>query len=445
MSGSRRLVVTAAVAVVAVIAAVVGIVFATRDDPDETVGAASPERAGPTQAAPPATPVWGFLRSAAASAQAGAAQVADVATQAGSWQDAPALADARAGVVHTATGRYTVTFPGIAVPDSRGVAVATTVGVADVPDPVHCHTVDWKAAGADEQVRVACRTVAGVDADSAFTAMYAFAPDSYRPAGGQPYAYFRDGAPSVAKVAPTDGYSFIGPGTIEINRVGVGEYHIDLIGKPYGRVGNNLQVNAVGDTRAGCNALGREEKADRQVVYVGCAVGKEMTDTPFAVVYGNQHGLLPVETNRFAHAFNGITTKGSQIMQPTVGRAVDAWLWYSANSAAEVNKVRRIAVGRYEMTFPGVGLAPDHVQVTPYGEATKRCLLDEWASAPAGGRPAEVKVTYHCVGPDGAPADSFASVAYVSATTTKDATLTPPHTPEPQPAPTSPPPARPQS
>jgi hypothetical protein len=439
MSGSRRLVVTAAVAVLAVVAAVVGIVFATRDNPDETVSAAPPE---PTQA-PPSTPVWGFLRSDAASAQAGQVQVADVATQAGSWQDAPALADARAGVVRTATGRYTVTFPGIAVPDGRGAAVATTVGGPGVAEAVHCHTVDWTAAGAAEQVRVACRTVAGEDADSAFTAMFAFAPDSHRPAGGQPYAYFRDDKPSEAKVAPADGYSFTGPDTIEINRVGVGEYHIDLIGKPYARTGNNLQVNAVGDTKAGCNALGREAKADRQIVFVGCAVGEDKTDTPFTVVYGNQHGLLPAEAYPFGHAFNGITVKGSQAMQPPVGQTVDAWLRYSANSTAAVNKVRRLSVGSYEITFPGVGLAPDHVQVTPYGEPTKRCLLQGWTSAPAGGRPAEVKVAFRCVGPDGAPADGFASVAYVSRT--EGAVIAPPRAPEPPPAPTSPPPAPPRS
>jgi hypothetical protein len=273
--------------------------------------------------------------------------------------------------------------------------------------------------------------------DSAFTALFTYAPDSYRPAGGQPYAYFRDDAPSEGRVTPDNYYSVTGPGTIEINRVGDGHYNIDLIGHPYGRTGHNLQVNAVGDTEAGCNGLGLEAKPDRQTIFVGCAVGKTWTDTPFVVVYGNQHGMLPVESFPFGHVFNGVAVHGSPAMQPPIGQPVNAWLRYSANSTAGTNTVRRLEVGRYEVTFPGIGLAPDHVEVTPYGEPTSRCVLDGWTSAPAGGPPGDVAVSFHCIGPDGKPVDTFACVSYVSAT--PGASVAPPRAPELPPPPTTPP------
>lgn len=434
MSRSRRFVLTAAVAVVAVAAAVIGIVLAAQGDDDDAAVTPAPVQTAAGAAvptAPPTTPVWGFLRSDTAASPIGEVQVPADAVQSGSWKAVPSSAEAKASVVRTGSGRYSVTFPGTAVPGGLGAAVVTPVGSPGAAEVPTCHVVDWNASGTDEKVDVACRTSAGADLDAAFTAMFTYAPDSHRPDGGQPYAYLRDDAPSQDLVEPGNGYSFTGPGTIKINRVGVGHYNIDLIGGGYARTGNNMQVNAVGNSEAGCNALGREAKADRQVIFVGCAVGKEWTDTPFVVVYGNQHGLLPVENYPFGHAFNGITVSGSPAMQAPIGSTVDAWIRYSANTAAETNTVRRLEVGRYEVTFPGVGLSPDHVQVTPYGEPTARCALDGWTSAPAGSPPADVTVSFHCVGPGGTPVDTFASVAYVSAT--EGAAIAPARSPEPPP------------
>jgi hypothetical protein len=145
---------------------------------------------------------------------------------------------------------------------------------------------------------------------------------------------------------------------------------------------------------------------------VGCALGAAWTDTPFVVVYANQHAVLPVETVAFGHTFTGVEVSG-HAAQAVVGPAVATWDRYSANSAGGTNTVHHLDVGSYQVTFPRVGRTPDHVQVTPYGEPTTRCALDGWTSptaAPGG----DAAVSLRCVNPQGQPVDSYASVAYVS-------------------------------
>jgi hypothetical protein len=392
----------------------------------------SPASPGSTAAAAtePTEPVWGFIRSDVASPPVGTPQTVADGAAAGSWQAQPESAAAKATVRRQATGRYTVTFPGIGVPGGRGAAVVTPVagqGSAAVPA---CHVVDWKPSGADEELSLECRSVDGSRApvDSAFTAMFTFAPASYRPAGGTPYAYFRDDQPGEQVVTPANHYSIAGPtGTIKINRVGEGHYTIDLIGEVYRRTGNNLQVNAIGETEAGCNALGREVRPNGQAIFVGCAVGAAWKDTPFVVVYTNQHAMLPVESIPFGHAFTGIDVAGHAEQAP-IGPVMNTWERYSANSSGPMvtvdgkprtggptNRVRHLAVGSYQVTFPGVGRAPDHVQVTPYGEPTARCAIGSWVSPAATAPTGDVTVSVRCVNPQGQPVDSYASVAYVSA------------------------------
>ena len=438
MDASRRLVLTAIVAVVAVAGAIVAFVLASSADqpsaaPNASSSSPPPSGAGPGPTEPPAMPVWGFARFDDVDLPMGESAQVGGALQAGSWQSVPATAGHTVSVTHVDVGRYRVAFPDIAVPGGFGAAVASSVATTQSPAVPSCHVVNWRQAAVDQQVEVGCQTVDAVDVDSGFTVMFTYAPDDYRPDGGEPYAYVSNDVPSADEVGPGDvsGYSLAGPDTIAIRREGAGHYSVDLVGELYARTGNNLQVNATGDTDAGCNAVGRVVKDDRQTIFVGCAVGEQWTDTPFVVVYGDQHSLLPEEFRSFGHAFTGVTQNGSPAMPPPLGRTVDAWAQYSANSADATNTVRRVEVGRYEVTFPGVARAPDHVQLTPYGEPTARCVLDGWTSPPSSAPAGDVTVTFRCVDAFGEPVDSYASVAYVSALSAAAPTAIPALTPTP--------------
>ncbi|WP_131765830.1 hypothetical protein [Candidatus Protofrankia californiensis] len=408
MPQPRRLFPVTAYALVAVMAVV--LLLTPGCGSSDSPGAPAANSPAPTPTADPTAPVWGFLRSDEAAPAIGVPRVPASEVQAGSWQFAAATRQARATVIRRETGRYSVIFPRVGVPGGRGAAVVSAVGDA----PVHCHTENWAPSGLDEEVTLACRSLTGAYVDSRFTALFTFAPASHRPNPSEPYAYFRDDAPSQQQVRPENSYSLAGPGTIEINWTGIGHYSIDLIGALYARTGNNLQVNAVGSTTVGCSALGREVHPDRQTIFVGCADGQTWTDAPFVVVYGNQHTVIPVENAAFGHSFSGLEEEGTgKILQPPLERTVDVWPRYSANSAKKTNTIRHVSTGIYEVVFPGVGRAPDHVQVTPYGEPTRRCAIAGWTSPPAG-EAGDVTTKVVCFDPDGSRADSQFSLAYVS-------------------------------
>ncbi|SNQ49371.1 conserved exported hypothetical protein [Frankia canadensis] len=384
---------------------------------------ASPGSAGSggAQAAAPTTPVWGFTRFTSPATPVGTQTVLPASESSGSWRTGGgSAASAHVMVTHLARGSYQVTFPGVAVPSGRGVAFATALdapGAAASAPVVSCRTVRWDAAARDEQVEVACRDAAGTPADTGFTALFDHVPDAAAPSPGGAFAYLRvDAAGAAAATSkPVDSYSVAGPGTIEVHRVGAGHYTIDLIGPAFAKNGNNLQVNATGEGEIGCNALGRVVGKDRQSVFVGCARGATWTDSPFALLYTSGHALIPTDATSFGHAFTGITVQGGPTQQAPIGPAVNAWGWYSANSTGATNQVRRLAVGRYEVTFPSVARNADSLQVTPYGEPTARCSAAGAGATAAASTGGAATITVRCVDAAGRPADSYASVAYVSA------------------------------
>ncbi|WP_261576044.1 hypothetical protein, partial [Frankia gtarii] len=399
-----------------------------RSDPGRPGVGGSARSATPTGSPGAAVaPVWGFARFTAPGSPSGNVPTVVPATQsAGSWRTAGgAGAAAQVTVMRRQTGGYRVTFPGIAVAAGRGAAIVTALdpaaAVVDTTAPVvSCHVVRWDAAGRDEQVDLTCRDAAGTPADSGFTALFSHVPDTPAPAPapspGGAYAYLRSDAASAATSHPANAYSVSGPGTIEVHRVGAGHYTIDLTGPAFAKNGNNLQVNAIGDGPVGCNALGRVVKKDRQSVFVGCARGSAWTDSPFVLLYTSGHALIPTGAASFGHAFTGIIRPGEPVQQVPPGPAVNAWAWYSANSSGATNLISRVGVGRYQVSFPGISRIPGSFQVTPYGEPTARCAADELpVPAAGGGEFTGVTVAVRCVDAAGRPADSYASVAYVSA------------------------------
>jgi len=370
--------------------------------------------------------VWGFAGLDVAAAPVGTAVVPPAALQSGSWRGAAdaATAGRKATVTRLSTGRYRVLLPAVGVAHGAGVALASPVTEATAATGgaqpaaaaavARCHSETWDAAGPDEAVVVGCRGADGRPVDALFSTLFTYVPPGMGAGGSGPYAYFRLDEPTAGTTRPVDRFSSAGAdGVIEVHRTGVGNYSIDVVGKVFARPGNNYQVNAVGDTSVGCNALGRVLKADRQTLFVGCADGARPTDSRFAIVYGNQHGMLPIADGSFGYAFTGQSLPGGKIVQPPLGAARPTWARYSSNSGGGADVVIRQGVGRYLLILPGVARTPDLLQVTPYGEATARCAASR--SKPAPSAPGDTLVMVTCAGPGGQPMDSFVSLAYASA------------------------------
>jgi hypothetical protein len=353
--------------------------------------------------------VWGFARSDVAAATVGTARELPAAARGGT------LASGRpVTVTRLAAGRYRVLFPGLGVAGGGGVATASALGGplsgTGGAGAAACRAQGWRPAGADETVDVACVAGAGSPADSAFTTMFGFVPATFRLAG-QPYAYLRDDTPSAATSTPADSYNYAQPGGVTVQRDAVGHYIISLAGAGFRAEGSNLQVNAVGDTAATCNALGRAPTGGGQQVFVGCAQGATPVDAPFTLVFAARHAVVPADV-AFAYAFPGLTSARGTV-QPPVGPSQPAWARYSANTSGQANLVTHIGTGRYELSLRAVAHSPDYVAVSPYGDAAHRCAVTGWRS-PSTGPFGAATVTVSCVDASGAPADSLFSLTYLS-------------------------------
>jgi hypothetical protein len=359
------------------------------------------------RATEPSGPVWGFARSDVAAAAIGQARALP-ATARGGTSGRPVT------VTRLAPGRYSARFGGLGVAGGRGVATASALGGAlsgtGGPGAAACRATGWAPSGADETVDVDCRSGAGTPVDSAFTTMFAFVPATTRLAG-QPYAYLRDDTPTAATSTPADSYNSAQSGGVSIQRDAVGHYIISFAGDSFRPAGNNLQVNAVGDTTATCNALGRVSTGGGQQVFVGCADGTKPVDAPFALVFAARHAVVPANV-AFAYAFPGVTSARGTVQLP-LGPVTPAWDRFSVNTAGETNTVTHIAAGRYELSLRQVAHSPDYVAVSPYGDALHRCAVTGWQS-PSAGPFGDATVTVSCVDATGAPSDSFFSLTYLS-------------------------------
>lgn len=96
---------------------------------------------------------------------------------------------------------------------------------------------------------------------------------------------------------------------------------------------------------------------------------------------------------------------------------------YSYNSStlgfgAPINTVTKLEVGRYQVTYPNIGVLGGTALVTAYGSGTEQCNVEGWGPNANGGQ----DVTYRCFSLDGQPVDtlfsgSFTNIAAVEAGT----------------------------
>jgi hypothetical protein len=312
----------------------------------------------------------------------------------GSWRAATRRGFTTSGgaatVIRNGVGFYTVLFAGVGKP--RGIAHVTAVGSA----PVWCQILQYGMSGADERIDVACVRVGWALADSRFTVL--FSSSSVPPAGPGAYGFVR----SDPAGALLDSYnSAAGPNSI--GHVGPRDYSVFLSGLGAPSIAGGLQVTAVNAAApARCKVATWTVSPNGVSARIRCfdAFGV-LTDSGWTLSYQRERaisGALAPPKN-FAYLFD---TLGA-IPPPT-----------NFNSALGfgVNTVMPAGVGLRLVTFPRVGVLPDHVQVTAVGPGPEWCgLLTIWGTF---GGDAVVRDVI-CFDVVGAPSGQRSLVSYTSA------------------------------
>jgi hypothetical protein len=110
---------------------------------------------------------------------------------------------------------------------------------------------------------------------------------------------------------------------------------------------------------------------------------------------------------------NGRTSKHAETAyvwasQPTTASYTSTGV-YNYNSKGAPNTIKRVAVGRYEVTLGKLTRLGGTVQVTSYGAGATHCKVAMWSPVTAG-----MNVRVNCFNLQGIPVDAQYDVRYVN-------------------------------
>jgi Zn-dependent metalloprotease len=160
--------------------------------------------------------------------------------------------------------------------------------------------------------------------------------------------------------------------------------------------GGMVQVNRYGTAPGACAAADWYPVGTGVQVAVTCAdVAGAPADLAFIASFTRSR--LPGGT--FGYAWAGQPTTASYTASPS----------WSYNSKGGANRVQRLATGRYQVTFPGLGVPGGTVMATAQGYVTDRCLVENWMSSGA-----DELVLIRCSDRTGAPVDAAFDVTFTN-------------------------------
>jgi hypothetical protein len=283
-------------------------------------------------------------------------------------------------VVRVGTGHYEVTFAGFATHD-HGAAAVTAIGGSN-----WCTVPNWTFAGNETSIDIHCFASTGLAADSAFSTNFLDRLTSAGPAIG--YAWIDT---TVDQDLP-DWRTYNSAGkAIHVDHTSKGHWTVTFAGLAH--ASGNVQVTAIQDSMIGTcvtskwAVVGADEK-----INVVCR-------DPLGAVADVGYDLFFVDkvSLRGAHSGAGAYFLASQPSAATyVPGAARRW-----SSSGQGPVVKRLSVGRYQVTLTGIAGKGGSVQVTAVTSTSNRCNI---ASLPTTGT--VQRATVACSDLNGSPADT---------------------------------------
>ncbi|MGV9778095.1 hypothetical protein [Streptosporangium sp. NPDC003464] len=306
-----------------------------------TAVAASAEAAVPNR--------WGFAHVNVNSG------IPDLARQAGSW-GAGFNVSVSPGVV----GQTYVKFPQIGI--AKGVVHVTAISQS----AYWCQAQKWgpspTPAGPDLVAVVQCYRYGGAPVFTPFT--IAFEQSTGVLPAPQAFGYVHyDGASVVA--------DFNSAAALNTVAGGAGVWTVTLPGLGSATLAGNVQVTAVDPVQpARCKVGGWASAPGAQTVQVRCHNATNLPlNTGWTLTYQRERAITgaAVPPKNFAYTFdNAPANPGPYAPAPAA---------VNYNSQGGINTVQTAGTGQRLVTFPTVGVLPDHVQVTAYGPGPEFCNL----------------------------------------------------------------------
>jgi hypothetical protein len=172
--------------------------------------------------------------------------------------------------------------------------------------------------------------------------------------------------PTAGSYTPSTSYQRNSTGALNtITRTGVGAYTVNFanLGIYYG---GTVNVTAYGSGSENCKVYWWGPVLADMNVHVRCfnAAGAA-ADTRFTASFAR-----PTSSSRFGYVWANQPSSASYT--PST--------WYQYNSTGALNTITRSGAGRYQVTFPGLGIggAGGTVKVTAYGGGNEVCHVYSW-------------------------------------------------------------------
>ncbi|WP_157520743.1 hypothetical protein [Herbidospora daliensis] len=290
---------------------------------------------------------WGF---AYVNVPAG---IPSLSHQAGSWPSG-----FNVSVTPGGAGETIVRFPQIA--GFGGVVHVTAV----YDGPAICQAAKWMSIGPDMVVHVRCHQFGGSPLTVPFTVTYSESSGAMTGPATSAFGYVHYDSGIVTQ------YNSAGLGNI-VAVLGTGYYKVTLPGLGFTAAAGNLQVTAVNDLApARCKVSMWAPGSAAQQAEVRCFnAANTPQNSGFSLTYQRERNIngrwVPPKT--YAYTFDHTPTNAGPYAPAPVG--------VNFNSQSATNTVQSSGTGLRMVTFPKVGYAQDHVQVTAYGNSADYCNL----------------------------------------------------------------------
>ncbi|GAA0923495.1 hypothetical protein [Nonomuraea longicatena] len=352
-------------------------------------------------AAPPQAS-WGYASTRALQYQApiGEQVALDPNWQWGTWKRGPDPGRG-ATMVRTATGRYTVTLPGLGA--TPGIAHAGAGVSWGYTDAAWCQLDAVTVIDGDKVLYVICFDGAGTAKDLPF-AVWASGPST----GARPQLQARyensGGLASAVPLVNRDTFNSAS-GPVSVYRTGDGRYEVTAEGAAYDG-GGYARVTALDDVPARCRATGVEDTGTAVRIGVEC-LDRDFrpTSTPWLLSYTEGTG---------AHHDAGVPAAYASTSGDPAAPVVDTGRSWSSNG--EVPTVVRTAPGVYDINYQAIGnpyiYPADLVDVSAVGAQARSCRPLSWNSY---GHPGKLRVIVHCYDAARRLADAHFALAYLRA------------------------------